>query len=588
MDRRVYPGSPSQATLLTAVALKEQVDFAQNSDESIINSLAVAGGEVRAYATSGTVQAQSVPNMTVKVNPFVVFERGASDNLHGLGFNPNLAGQTNAAITGDGLNAACNVTIAAASGANPRRDLIVFQVQEIEMNYSANNTTTISYKAVNPSTGAASTPTEFKPNIVQRVAIKYVQGTAAASPTLPSVPAGWTALAEIYVPTSAASITSSNIFFALPMASRGLTLGDVNNFTNQFVPYSLGSGLSLNVGGGSVRVGLNIYAVAPATLTLTDAATNYVYLTALGAIASQTGSFPADSIPIATVVTSGGNITTINDKRAWMAASSTGSSSTADSLPRPKRFKQGLNVEFLSTTTLRVTPGECRSSDDTENMKVDAALTINAASVGANGIDTGSLTANTWYRVYIIKNTGSGTVAAILSTAANVAALVATLPSGYTKARKLPIAILTNSSGSIRRFISTSGERPEVRFADINLTENSAGDTTLLNGGAATSFTDVACNSFVPPADISTIGIFRLVNYSDPVAAIYQTWFRRKGDSGNGIQIAAFRENYKLKTETHYLETDGSANQYVQYKNENASQLAYIHAIGFVVNEVED
>lgn len=59
-----------------------------------------------------------------------------------------------------------------------------------------------------------------------------------------------------------------------------------------------------------------------------------------------------------------------------------------------------------------------------------SVLTIDATTVGANGLDTGSLVLNTWYHIHVIGKT-DGTVAGFLSTS-----LTPTLPSGYTLRRR--------------------------------------------------------------------------------------------------------------------------------------------------------
>lgn len=54
------------------------------------------------------------------------------------------------------------------------------------------------------------------------------------------------------------------------------------------------------------------------------------------------------------------------------------------------------------------------------------SLTINSAASGANGLDTGTVAASTWYSIWVIYN--GTTVAGLLSTSATAP----TMPSGYT------------------------------------------------------------------------------------------------------------------------------------------------------------
>jgi len=71
---------------------------------------------------------------------------------------------------------------------------------------------------------------------------------------------------------------------------------------------------------GQVWINGVFYTVAAGTTALADASTNYVFVNSSGAVADNTTGFPTDGIPLATVVTAGGVITTINDRRAYLNA----------------------------------------------------------------------------------------------------------------------------------------------------------------------------------------------------------------------------------------------------------------------------
>lgn len=71
-----------------------------------------------------------------------------------------------------------------------------------------------------------------------------------------------------------------------------------------------------------------------------------------------------------------------------------------------------------------------RGNDGSARLLTNVNLTLNSAGTGANGLDTGSLAASTWYSVWVIHN---GTTAATLM---SLSATAPTMPSGYThKAR---------------------------------------------------------------------------------------------------------------------------------------------------------
>lgn len=78
-----------------------------------------------------------------------------------------------------------------------------------------------------------------------------------------------------------------------------------------------------------------------------------------------------------------------------------------------------------------------------------SVLTIDATTVGANGLDTGSLGVSTWYNIHAIGKT-DGTVAGFLSTS-----LTPTLPSGYTLRRRIG-SVQTDASSHFLAYNQTN------------------------------------------------------------------------------------------------------------------------------------
>jgi hypothetical protein len=80
-----------------------------------------------------------------------------------------------------------------------------------------------------------------------------------------------------------------------------------------------GAGLTLNLAAGRVRCGNTMTNYAGGTLTMTNSTTNYVYLDSASscALGSNTTGYTSTLIAIATVVTSGGAITSITDDRTF-------------------------------------------------------------------------------------------------------------------------------------------------------------------------------------------------------------------------------------------------------------------------------
>ena len=89
-----------------------------------------------------------------------------------------------------------------------------------------------------------------------------------------------------------------------------------------------GGGLNLTVRAGRIRNDNTITDKIQQTVALTDATTNYVEIDTAGVATANTTGFTTGKLAVATVVTAAGAITTITDKRTWVAAAGAGSGLT--------------------------------------------------------------------------------------------------------------------------------------------------------------------------------------------------------------------------------------------------------------------
>lgn len=107
-------------------------------------------------------------------------------------------------------------------------------------------------------------------------------------------------------------------------------------------------------------------------------------------------------------------------------------------------------------------------------------LTVDITASGANGLDTGSETSNTWYYLWVIYNPSTGTVAGLIS----LSATAPSLPSGFTY-KGLVGAVRNNGSSD---FGNVSQVGPSV----------SSGSFSVINAGNNLSITQVDISSAIP------------------------------------------------------------------------------------------
>lgn len=239
------------------------------------------------------------------------------------------------------------------------------------------------------------------------------------------------------------------------------------------------AGLVATVGAFKVIDGFTIVTFAGATVALTASVTNYIYfdLLTLSLVASTSG-FPAviKNVPLATWPGSG---TTVTDFRTALVAAG----ASAGVLPRS--YLAGLRTKNEAADPddgITVEVGE--ASDTTGTFKLTLALEItkkiDAAWTAGDGVGgfapAGSVVADTWYHVHLIRKTSDGTIDVMFDsslTAVNI-------PTGYFAYRRIG-SVFTDSAANIRQFFQTGDE-----FIWKNVDRTS---TTTTLGTTATAFT---------------------------------------------------------------------------------------------------
>jgi hypothetical protein len=164
-----------------------------------------------------------------------------------------------------------------------------------------------------------------------------------------------------------------------------------------------------------------------------------------------------------------------------------------------KKTHYNLNIKNNSVTPaskMDIATGHCRSSDNTADIDVTSTLTVDMAVAGANGLDTGAEAIDTWYYFFVIKNLSTNTVAGL----ASVSATAPTMPSGYTKKKR--VGEVRNDGGSDFLNIEMTGGGPYKR---IRYKEGYEGtDIDILDTGVQAAYTDVDMSTVVPPTAVET------------------------------------------------------------------------------------
>lgn len=150
-------------------------------------------------------------------------------------------------------------------------------------------------------------------------------------------------------------------------------------------------------------------------------------------------------------------------------------------------YANGLSIAKTAAKTLSVAAGAARDSSDTNDITLSAAVTINGAAVGANGVDIAALAASSLYAVYLIgDSTLYQDVAAILS----LSTTAPSLPGGYDMYRRIGW-IRTDGSSNILAFYQYGNGQTRTYYLDVGISE--------LSGGSSTTFAAIDLATSVPP-----------------------------------------------------------------------------------------
>lgn len=149
-------------------------------------------------------------------------------------------------------------------------------------------------------------------------------------------------------------------------------------------------------------------------------------------------------------------------------------------------------------TTVTVSADEIAVEDSSNTYKTlrNVSLSINSAGSGANGLDTGALSASTWYSVWAIHNPITQTTAGLLS----LSTTAPMMPSGFTMKARVGW-IRTDATGNKYPLSFTQFGR-QVRYKVV-AASNTAALPAMASGlaGSATTptYSAVAVGNFVPP-----------------------------------------------------------------------------------------
>lgn len=198
------------------------------------------------------------------------------------------------------------------------------------------------------------------------------------------------------------------------------------------------------------------------------------------------------------------------------------------------------------------------------------ALSINAAAAGANGLDTGSLAASTWYAVWVIYNPTTPAVAGLLS----LSATTPTLPTGYTHKARVGWIRTDGTANKYPLAFKQYARRVQyVVAAGSNMTALPIMVSGVQGSVTTPTWVATAVGSFVPPTASaikllsSGVGDALLHNiapnnaYGANGSATNPPWFAQNGAQNTYGGIYSMTHDMLLESSNIYSASSGATNK---------------------------
>lgn len=161
--------------------------------------------------------------------------------------------------------------------------------------------------------------------------------------------------------------------------------------------------------------------------------------------------------------------------------------------PAGSSFKS-LVIKTASTTTATVAADFVVVTDGTNYQSLAVSSTINFGTTGVNALDAGTITAATWYAIWVIAKT-DGTVACLASTSATSP----TMPTGYTYKARVGW-IRTVAGGATLNGVYQYGRRAQyvLGVGSTTLLPTISNQTAAIGSVTVPTYVSSSVSTFVP------------------------------------------------------------------------------------------
>lgn len=157
---------------------------------------------------------------------------------------------------------------------------------------------------------------------------------------------------------------------------------------------------------------------------------------------------------------------------------------------RPSLYVSNLKISNNATTPntkLDIGFGQARDSQNIDDIVLEDGVTIDTAVTGANGLDSGSLAASTWYYVHLI---GSSLNRAVPAVMLSTSVTAPSMPADYDIFRMIGVWLTDASVHFLKGYVAGNGNVRQHYWDD---------SIKVLNDGVSATLAPIDLSSAVPP-----------------------------------------------------------------------------------------
>jgi len=237
----------------------------------------------------------------------------------------------------------------------------------------------------------------------------------------------------------------------------------------------------------------------------------------------------------------------------------------------PWKYANGLAISNNATTPnslLNIATGSILDSAGVFQLFLDAPVVVNSASNGLNGLDTGTITLNTLYKVYLVADVVSALPSGVVISTSATGPL---MPFGYNKYALIGYVATNGSSQFLKGYWTASNGSTREFFYDAPV-------ATEVTAGNATAFTAIPLTAVVPAIDNTPVRL----NYAfTPGAASRTLNFTPGNGVGNAITVTGQVTSVVVSGQSLVVSKVTAGVPEVDYKVSNSGDAVAVNVAGY-------